>query len=1150
MRHKKLLLKTVSFAATVVLSFRLFPVPALYADTKKQNQNSPIENLETKNLETENLKTENLETENLETETLEIETLDQSSFQEVPREIIEINNIEDFITFSGNCFLDSWSANKQIRLNADLDLTGTKFGTIPVFAGIFDGQGHKISGFSYNGDGYAAGLFRYIEQSALVQNLTLEGEINASDEKECIGGLCGVNYGTIRNCNFQGNVSGMTNVGGIAGVNEGTGTIHNCTASGRVTGYYSTGGIAGHNHGSLSSCTNRTCINNDTEWVEEDDEMGAGIFLSINIGESGVEFVSGVDTGGIAGYSDSSIIGCNNYGTIGYEHTGYHIGGIVGRQSGVVSACTNHGRIFGRKDVGGIIGQMEPYIEVDEAESLRGALNKLHDLVAKTIDDMQAQKNGLKQDFDSLAAYSRGAVDAGDALADQMADFLDQNIDQVQSASDRIRHIIGMLPPVFDQVYAAEENFSNIDSALHKVVDSLEDMKNILGDAAATDFDDVLKDLEVSREQIHAIIDTMKNSTTISPEQILQLVEGLEEMSNSISAVISDISAVSERLEQETLKTFQDLCKDLRDTINYLHTAQEFIKEATRRTKSIVDYLNGQPALRFSKLGEEFDIHRENLHGQLKGLSDSIQILSNHASDYSDVVADDLRAVNDQINIIINLLADNLTNYSELDIESLYEEVRYEEIDNIAIGKAAGCINKGIIKGDSNVGGIAGSMAINEEDPKDNAAGKVEYRIGRKYLSRCILTECINEGFVTAKKDGAGGIAGYMKHGIVADCESYGNIESTEGGYVGGICGESLTVIQHCYALCSVSGSKNVGGIAGFANTLTDCYAMVDCHAAIGRKGAIAGQTESYEDKLANEEKKVRNNYYVYEEKTAKIYQKNTSDNTTDSNLKNMGDNAGSELYGIDNISYAGIAEPISYEKLLTVTGLPAQFWHLQVVFRVEDAYLGTQEVGYGESLSELKFPEIPEKEGYYGVWPDCSDKIMVGNLMIDGVYKEDVTVVQSVPMQVQKGENQPAKPYALAERHFMEDTILRAEISTQTPPEKVGSKENVVYNISLENAPIAETETFAIRLYNPWNNAEVWGYQDGKWILQESKARGQYLQVDMTGNNQTFCVSERSSFLWIYAVCTAGCAGVVLCFILVKKAKKRHKHRKKNDRE
>lgn len=67
--------------------------------------------------------------------------------------------------------------------------------------------------------------------------------------------------------------------------------------------------------------------------------------------------------GGIAGNSSGVISSCTNYGTIGYNHTGYNVGGIAGSQNGKILNCTNEGDIYGRKDVGGIVGQAEPYIE-------------------------------------------------------------------------------------------------------------------------------------------------------------------------------------------------------------------------------------------------------------------------------------------------------------------------------------------------------------------------------------------------------------------------------------------------------------------------------------------------------------------------------------------------------------------------------------------------------------------------------------------------------------------------------------------------------------------------------------------------------------------------------------------------------------------
>ena len=105
-------------------------------------------------------------------------------------EIIEIHTAEDLLALADNCYVDEWSKNKSVALKADIDLSQAEdFFAVPVFGGIFDGEGHTISGFDHTGAGYVTGLFRYIESSGLVKNLTLKGNIEGDDEEECIGGL-------------------------------------------------------------------------------------------------------------------------------------------------------------------------------------------------------------------------------------------------------------------------------------------------------------------------------------------------------------------------------------------------------------------------------------------------------------------------------------------------------------------------------------------------------------------------------------------------------------------------------------------------------------------------------------------------------------------------------------------------------------------------------------------------------------------------------------------------------------------------------------------------------------------------------------------------------------------------------------------------
>lgn len=1010
---------------------------------------------------------------------------------EMTQEIVEINTPEDFLNFAEHCSFDFWSANKRVVLNQDIDLSHTEFKTVPVFMGVFDGGGHTIFGYTYGGDGYVMGLFRYIKESGLVENLKVEGEITASEEKEYIGGLCGINDGTIRKCVFRGTVSGKTAVGGIAGMNEDTGVIQNCSAEGQVLGYYSTGGIVGENHGMVDGCINRTSVNNNSEWVEEADEMEEGFFPHIQITESEVKFFSGIDTGGIAGSSDGIITGCTNYGRIGYEHAGYNIGGIAGRQSGVVSLCTNEGTIYGRKDVGGVVGQMEPYIGANEEASLRDEVGKLHDLIEKTIDDMGDGKNVLKRDLDALTVYSDGAVDTGDALVRQIADFTDGNLDQAQTMADRLDYVMDELPDVFEDIAAAREDFSKADHAFGQIGNS--------GNAG--------EKLTEAQKRVDEIIEKIgSNSGSVDLSKLDELGKALEELSDSMKDVADSIPG--------------NMGNDMAEARDYLQKASNHIKSATKEMKNIMDYINGQENIRFSKLGETFDVNRENLHTQLRGMSDCVKRLSNDGSSYSDVVNEDLKAVNDQINIVFNLLADDLEDYDDANIEDFFGDMEIEDAESVTTGKADRCVNKGIVNGDTNVGGIAGAMSIDKENPGDSTAGRTKYRIGRKYDTQCVITGSVNRGDITSKKDNVGGIAGYMRRGTIMDSESYGSVESTEGDYAGGICGESLAVIKRCYVLGSISGGKNVGGIAGFADTLKNCFVIADCQGTSGKIGAIAGQTVRYEDE-AEQEVKVSGNYFV-----------------------------SGKLYGIDNISYVGAAEAVSYEEMLKSENLPGEFSHLKVTFRVEDSYLGTQELSYGESLSKLEYPSMPEKEGYYGVWPDYSGEVMEGNLLITGEYKEDVTVVQSEITQTPKTEEegrQREKPYALVEQRFTEETVLKADISDVAPPQQIGDREYVIYDIALENAGISDTDTVAIRLYNPYEEAAVWGFENGTWTELESKVRGGYLQVDMKGMKKLFCVAKKPTGKWKVAGGAAG--GVAALALLVLSVKKlRAKRRAKKE--
>jgi hypothetical protein len=149
--------------------------------------------------------------------------------------------------------------NKHFILTADVNLQGVALIPVgegwPDFNGIFDGNGHIIRNADINmPHSWAVGLFGY--SNGQIRNLGVV-DVNISGYG-AIGGLVGLNDGSISNCYSTGIVSGSSCVGGLVGSNgnDGNGSITNCYSTGAVSGSFCVGGLAGLNYdgGSISNC--------------------------------------------------------------------------------------------------------------------------------------------------------------------------------------------------------------------------------------------------------------------------------------------------------------------------------------------------------------------------------------------------------------------------------------------------------------------------------------------------------------------------------------------------------------------------------------------------------------------------------------------------------------------------------------------------------------------------------------------------------------------------------------------------------------------------------------------------------------------------------------------------------------------------------
>lgn len=342
--------------------------------------------------------------------------------ENVIEERLIITNKREFLEFAEKCRLDKFSENLIVSLEVDIDLTGNEFEGIPIFCGMFEGNHHTISGLSIQGEGSAKGLIRYLTEDAVVQNLSVKGKVSPQGSRSYIGGIVGSNAGSIINCRFTGEIKGKDYVGAVAGSNEVSGTIENCEVEGEIQGVHFVGGIVGENLGVIRDCSNYANVN--TQVQKNTLEVSDITMEALTNSEASYTVT---DVGGIAGSSSGVIKGCENQGTIGYKHIGYNIGGIVGSQTGYVFDCENQGQIFGRKEVGGIVGQMEPVVNlefnIDTLQILEGQLNSTTGTIKQSTERLQTQIDANSADLDSqITKLQNDLSHSGDAVTQLLKD--------------------------------------------------------------------------------------------------------------------------------------------------------------------------------------------------------------------------------------------------------------------------------------------------------------------------------------------------------------------------------------------------------------------------------------------------------------------------------------------------------------------------------------------------------------------------------------------------------------------------------------------------------------------------------------------------------------------------------------------------------
>ena len=1060
--------------------------------------------------------------------------------------IIYIHTAKDLCALSDSCAYDAWSRGKTVLLTADISLRGVDFEPIASFSGTFNGGGHTISGLTLTDSLSPAGLFLTLERGAFVHALKVEGQVAPGGTKEAVGGIVGRNYGTLEECSFFGVVKGDSAVGGIVGRNEEGGLIANCTASGSISANRYTGGIAGYNLGTLRACINSASVNtaNVDPTLSLDDlsiDPASSLTDLVSVGAVESRNVTS-DTGGIAGYSSGSLLSCINRGAVGYPHFGYNVGGGAGRSDGFMDFCSNYGMIYGRKDVGGIVGQMEPYLHLslrdDLIAKLRAELDKLNALVSSTLDDVDSTNDHISSRLDSVSAYTNAAVDDADSLAGQTTDFIDKNIGTVNELVDRADDVMDALPDILKALEAAEDSMGD-------AVDALEQCNKDLTMSAAdrAELSRFSNDLQQQSKALAALTDELRGY--IESDDVNSALACLVNVADVLSAMASDMSGITGLLTDYLQTAVPKAHEDIQRALRALDGTSGSLGSALRQARKLIEEFNERDELTFYPLGEGYQSTLDSLFSNLRSTMNELDGLSDEVSADGTTLTADLRAVNDQMNAVVNLCLDIFVDMTDADASDIFEDTSDENIDAVTFGKVRGCTNYGAVDADLNVGGIAGAMAIEYELDPEGDQKESSSVFDRVYETKAVVQHCVNRGSISGKKDCIGGIVGEMDLGIVLSCEAYGSARSETGSYVGGIAGLSSAGIRSSWAKLTLSGKSSVGGIVGSGSedtsssagsgcTVTDCRSLVVVEDCDQFSGAISGRDLGV----------FRGNYFVSD-----------------------------VLRGIDRRSLSGQAEPMDYAAFCALDGVPEDFLSFTLRFVCDGRTLKTLRFDYGDSFDFSVFPSLTEQSGSYPVW----DRTDLTDLRFDTVVTAEYTAYRaSLQSDAQRADG---RSVFFVEGEFNETDTLTAAAQTPDPgafPQLADNRRTALKNYF---SFLSERTLPAMTVYR--SVAEQWELSfprdalaehtirylppeevsmdhcavfvrrsDGSWQPVETTSMGSYLLFTAEGENVQLAVLTTAAVWWLWAIFLALIAAAVFFIVRVVHRKRRKKTVKSGKKE
>ncbi len=978
--------------------------------------------------------------------------------------------LEDLDFTSVPIFYGTFDGNMHKINGLKIDIAGSTLG-------LFRKNYGEIKNLSVSGNITPSGTESSLgmiagENHGRILNCYSYGEIKGKSE---VGGIVGTNYedGEIIKSKSNTFITASLHAGGICGLNKGK--INRCENLGKVntsenqinkSKFFSledvkneflgdktvssievfscVGGISGRNNGSISYSKNKADI--------------GYIHLGFNIG-------------GIAGIQNGSIKTCHNLGSISGRKD---IGGIVG-QFEPDSKIKSGGKLSKQlqkefndlyKELNILNDELQDASNgaIRKSETINSSLKRMNSNLKNTAEGLNTEsKDNIDKIFDSLKTinatsknmlsdyekYSVLILDDAKASRKYANSIISESISLIDTINDstietneKIGEQRKILKTQKENLLDLEENFNNINSYLKQYSSDIENQLLIFNNNVntlnsliknVTDTASLFQNIDEINEALKNLLNTSSELAKISTNILSQSTEDIDTiikvsfeavdasaeaitvindtLSESLDSITSNTETSIDSINQdrdilnEKLSNLEDNSKSLSKLINdNLKIINKEISELERLSKKEFYYAN-----------KSLDNVYDDIYKDAITINEELNSLMDDSKINNSKIHDSLRKIN-KIFKNISDISSKITTKPEYEYENVFD-YNGELKQN---GTIAFCQNDGIITGDSDVGGISGTVSFElGNNPEKDFFSENSLLTDTTAILRAIIYKSNNNASIKTKTDYAGGIVGKANTGVIFDCTNKGNIDGIN--YLGGISGYSNGDILNSNVLCDLNGKSYIGGIAGHAKNLSFNNSMVRIDFSGEKIGAIAGEVDMDKEAL------IDSNFFVYE---------------------NIG--------GIDGISYENKATPLDYVNFIARDNIPQYYNTLFVRFYDGNSLVKNVKVAYGGDIKASEIPDAFYDMQTYSEWSDFQKTNITRSVDVNLEYKPWITSIstdEKVPLFLAEG------------RFFPNDCMQVNEFNFNDKSEKAISQRAYEYSINSKNELNPEGYTIRVRL-------------------------------------------------------------------------------------